>query len=313
MVSANRRAPPGSTAARGPEEIPRRLLRHLGAVGHAGRANQLAGRGREPRAVGERSCCHRSRAANPAARTARGRARRRLGARPSSARSGLRGGSGGRPLLPRSSSAGVAWRTRVTDSAASLSISSPRAESPVTSTIALRAWWPARTGASSERRPDSRLTTPPGTSAIPITSPRSNPGSGRSSDRHGDGGVTGRQRRRQLRDQPEQRRRVRRHDPDHAGWLGQGEGQVRRGDRVDPAEHRLELVRPARVVHQHIDRGLDVLALGADVRGARLERLREAVKDLATVIGGARRPAGQQPCGRRPRHRERPCASRAGC
>src|SRR5262249_34664942 len=73
--------------------------------------------------------------------------------------------------------AAAPWRTRLIVSAASLSSSVPRSASPDASTIALRSRWAPSAGASSERRPDSRLTTPPGKSDTPSTSARSSPGS----------------------------------------------------------------------------------------------------------------------------------------
>ena len=94
-------------------------------------------------------------------------------------------------------------------------------------------------------------------------------------------------------------------DGDDAGRLGGRERQVRRGDRVDAAHHRGELVRPARVVHERVDRGAELVA--GRVRGevalrdaragelvaARLERLGEAVEDLAAVV---RRRFAQPAC-----------------
>ena len=122
---------------------------------------------------------------------------------------------------------------------------------------------------SSARRPESRFTTPPGTSETPSTSARSSPASG--------GTRTGSRPRRCRRRAPA---RARRPAPssggasgatiaDHAGRLGQRERQERRRDRVDAAEHRVELVGPAGVVEEHVDRGVDLVARHPESRPPR--------------------------------------------
>ena len=104
-------------------------------------------------------------------------------------------------------------------------------------------------------------------------------------------------------DQPEQLGLLGRDDADDAGRLGRREGQVRRRDGVDAAQHRGELVGPARVVDEHVDGGATssrAAAAGAaqvdgllgELGAARLERLRGAVEHLPAVVGGlAAQPA----------------------
>ena len=75
---------------------------------------------------------------------------------------------------------------------------------------------------------------------------------------------------------------------------GNGEVEVRAGDRVRGAEHLRELVRPARVPDDAVDRRLDLLLARADrgeVGRARLHHLGEPVEDLAAVVRGRARPA----------------------
>ena len=64
----------------------------------------------------------------------------------------------------------------------------------------------------------------------------------------------------ELSDQPKQRRRVRRDDPDDAGRLVHQERQKRRRDGIDTPEDRVGPVGPARVVEQHVDGGNDLVA-----------------------------------------------------
>ena len=67
-------------------------------------------------------------------------------------------------------------------------------------------------------------------------------------------GVAADDRGREPRDEPVQRRLVGREDPDDAGRLRDREVEVRAGDGVRPAEHLGELVGPARVPDEAIDR-----------------------------------------------------------
>ena len=105
-----------------------------------------------------------------------------------------------------------------------------------------------------------------------------------------DADVAAGERRGQLGDQAEQRRRVGGDDPDHSGRLGERERQKRRRDRVHAAEHRRDLVGPAGVVQEHVDGGGALLAARADRVAAGLQCLGRAVQDLPAVVGGARRP-----------------------
>ena len=61
---------------------------------------------------------------------------------------------------------------------AAVPVVAARSGSPVASTIALTSRWPQSGDSSSSMRPDSRLSTPPGTSDTPATSPRSSARSG---------------------------------------------------------------------------------------------------------------------------------------
>ena len=120
-------------------------------------------------------------------------------------------------------------------------------------------------------------------------------------DRHD--GVARGERGRDRADEAEQLGLLGRDDADDAGRLGRREGQERRRDGVHAAQHRVQLVGPARVVHEHVDRGRDLVAgggrLGAaqvdgllgELRAARLERLGRAVEHLPAVVGGLARPA----------------------
>ena len=176
--------------------------------------------------------------------------------------------------------------------------------SPPASTIALRSRCAPSASASSSRRPASRLTTPPGTSETASTSPRSRPGERPAlrAVRHSTvlpaasaGAIAP--------GQAEQLGLLGRHDADDAGRLRRREGQERRRDGVHAAEHRVQLVGPARVVHQHVDGGRDLLArrgrltprsedgLLRELLAARLQRLGRAVEHLPAVVGGLARPA----------------------
>ena len=115
--------------------------------------------------------------------------------------------------------------------------------------------------------------------------------------------VAGRQRGRDRPHQAEQLGLLGRDDADDSGRLGRREGQERRRDGVDAAEHRVQLVRPARVVHQHVHGGRHLVAgrgrlgpaqvdgLLGELGAARLERLRRAVEHLPAVVGGLAGPA----------------------
>src|SRR5919197_1192618 len=94
----------------------------------------------------------------------------------------------------------------------------------------------------------------------------------------GDDGVPADERRQEARDEPEQRRLLGAEDADDAGRLGHGEVEVRPGDGVRGAEHLGELVRPARVPDDAVDRLLDLGLAGAEVGQLRVPRtsLREA-------------------------------------
>ena len=138
------------------------------------------------------------------------------------------------------------------------------------------------------------LTTPPGTSEVAIASASSIAASGCVSDATTHDRVAADERRREPGDEAAERRLVGREDRDDAGRLGEGEVEVRPGDRVRGADHLRELVRPARVPDDAVDRGLDLLLARADrgeVAGARLHHLREPVEHLAAVVGGRARPA----------------------
>ena len=105
---------------------------------------------------------------------------------------------------------------------------------------------------------------------------------------------------------------VGRNDADDASRLRQRERQERRRHRVDPAEHRLELVGPAGVVDEHVDRGIDLPR--RRVTAAQLLRVAtRAPRPLGTGSGRGctrcARPTGQPLGGPRRPRRERPCAS----
>lgn len=108
-------------------------------------------------------------------------------------------------------------------------------------------------------------------------------------------------RRQDDRHEREQRRLVGRQQPDHPHGLSHGEVEVRRGHRVDAAEQLLIFVAPTRIVHDAVDGGRHFLrgcgGLGAtqgqgvdELGAARLEHLRQAIKDLPAVIARAACP-----------------------
>ena len=150
---------------------------------------------------------------------------------------------------------------------------------------------PASAGASSARRPDSRFTTPPGTSDTPSTSARSSPASGAGLRQHapppccrrpapGASSAT----------RPSSSGCVGRHEPTTP--VGSGREKDRNGAATGliPPSTGCELVGPAGVVDEHVDGRVDLGALRADLGRPRLQRLGGAVEDLAAVVGGARRP-----------------------
>ena len=125
--------------------------------------------------------------------------------------------------------------------------------------------------------------------------------------RKGDDDVAPAERRRQAPDESRQGRRLGRHDPDDAGGLGDGEVEVGPGDRVDRAGDLRQLVGPARVPDQGLDR---LLELSARLRAAAqqihelgapaVEHLGRPIEDLAAIHGCAAGPARK--CGTRSPH-----------
>ena len=190
-------------------------------------------------------------------------------------------------------------RHRLTVSDASSSIVTASDASPVASTIALTSRWPHSGVTSSSMRPHRRLSTPPGTSETPATSPRS---SGRSGQRRetsttavlpaASTGATSRI------------------SPRTSGSSGAstattpvGSGvendRCGPGDRVDAAHHGRELVGPARVVDEQVDGRAELGAASARHLAC------------ATAARRARRSATPAPrrSGRAPARGCRRCAS----
>ena len=89
------------------------------------------------------------------------------------------------------------------------------------------------------------------------------------------------QRRQDRADQAEHVRLVGREHADHAGRLGRREPEERPGDRVHRAEHRVQLVGPAGVVHGGVD-------ARSRPRRARRARSRRAAAALAPASSSAR-------------------------
>ncbi len=190
--------------------------------------------------------------------------------------------------------------TRLTLSAAARSSSGARPSAPVTS-IAFTSMCAASHGASSARWPVRMLTTPPGTSEVASASANSIAASGCCSEATTTAALPPTIAGASLRDEPLERGLVGREDPDDAGRLRDREVEVRPGDRVRPAEHLRELVRPARVPDHAIDRGVDLLrarAVRGEVGAAGLHRLGDPVEHLAAVVGGRPGPAGLRRAGR---------------
>ena len=95
-----------------------------------------------------------------------------------------------------------------------------------------------------------------------------------------------------ARDETKQRWLVGGEDRDDAGGLGHGEVEILTRDGIRRAEHLRELVRPAGVPDDPIDRLLDLVTATrelCELRRSRLDHLREPIQDLAAVI---RRHAG---------------------
>ena len=119
------------------------------------------------------------------------------------------------------------------------------------------------------------------------------------------GRVAGDDHRRDHRDQAEERRLLRRQHRDDAGRLGAGEVEVRSGNRVGVADDLADLVRPAGVPDQAVDRLVDdpcgpgrgeSLGLhdGIDeLWSSVLHHLGDPVEDLRAVVGRPAGPAGE--------------------
>ena len=184
----------------------------------------------------------------------------------------------------------------------------PGRSSAFTSTCA------ASHGASSERKPVSTLTTPPGTSDVAIASASSIAASGCVSDASTTAAlpptITGAMRE----TMPSSGGSSGATTPTTPVGSGSGEVEVRARDGIRRAEHLRELVRPARVPDDPVDRALDLFAAGAELRelgGARLDHLREPVEHLPAVVRGHARPTSGTRRAPRAQRRARPCATRA--
>ena len=126
---------------------------------------------------------------------------------------------------------------------------------------------------------------------------------------HDDGGVAGAEHRREHADEAEQARLLRRQDGHHAGRLGQREVEVRPRDRVGGAGHLRELVGPAGVPDDAVDRIADAARAPRPPSRPRPRRPR---RRTARDDRRASRPRGRSP-GRgcrpsRPTSPGRPCA-----
>src|SRR5262249_29600457 len=76
--------------------------------------------------------------------------------------------------------------------------------------------------------------------------------------------------------------------------------EVRPGDGIRAAEYLRQLVGPAGVPDDAVDRALHLVAAATQLGefgDARLDHLREPVQDLAAVVGGRGRPAGRRGAG----------------
>ena len=180
----------------------------------------------------------------------------------------------------------------MTLSAAARSRSVRRPSAPVRS-IALTSMCEASHGASSDRWPVSRLTMPPGRSLVASASASSIAASGLRLRGDRDDRVAADERRRDPRDEPEQRRLLRRDDGDDAGRLRHGEVEVRPGHGVRTAEHLRQLVGEPGVPDPTVDRALDLVPprrqLG-ELGNPRLHHLGDPVEHLAAVVRGRRSP-----------------------
>ena len=179
----------------------------------------------------------------------------RSGARPSWSRRTRRAGRC--PARPPSRPAAGA-KTRLTLSAALICSALRSALATPDRSIALTSRCPASQGASSAVKPVSRLTTPPGRSEVASTSASETAGSGRSWEASTTAtlpvAITGAS----TRHETEQARLLRRDHPDDAGRLGDGEVEVRAGDRVGAAGDLRVLVRPPGVVDPAVDGVVDL-------------------------------------------------------
>jgi hypothetical protein len=121
-----------------------------------------------------------------------------------------------------------------------------------------------------------------------------------------DRGVAGDDDGRDRADEPQERGLLRREHGDHAGGLGGGEVEVRPGDRVGVADDLGQLVGPAGVPDQAVDRLVEHLlgtrarqALGLadglhELRPPVLHDLGDAVEDLRAVVGRLAGPAAER-------------------
>ena len=98
----------------------------------------------------------------------------------------------------------------------------------------------------------SRFSVPPGRSDTAAISPRSSGPQRPAARHHRHHSVAHRQRRCDLTDESEQVRLIGRKDGHDAGRLGRRERQVLRGHGVDPPSTALQLVGPAREVHESV-------------------------------------------------------------
>ena len=183
---------------------------------------------------------------------------------------------------------------------------------PVTS-IAFTSMCPASHGASSSRKPVRMLTAPAGTSDVASASRELDRGQRVSLRGDRDDGVPADERREDPRHEPAEGGLRRREHGDDAGRLRHGEVEVRAGDRIRAPEHLRELVRPARVPDDAIDRRVDLLR-GRSRRGRGRSRAppsspragrepgRGCTRSARTSRGTPRAPRG--------RRRARPCARR---
>ena len=224
----------------------------------------------------------------------------------------------------QSGSAAGARRTRLRLSAAATSSSVASSSEPASAAQVDRVDVHVR-GQPRARRsrvePVRMLTTPPGTSEVASTSLNVTAGSGRAYDDTTTQvlpeTITGAT----TRDQPEQRGLLRRQHGDHAGRLGRRQVEERPGHRVRVADHLGQLVGPAGVPDQPVDRGVE-RGRGLPRRqplGGRRARRRTAGGGPPSARRSGRSPGpGCTPCGRpsrrrrrgRPRRRRgRPCAT----